>query len=202
MLEDFRTEVEEKLVGRTKHTFTKRNIEKQFEVNLRILRLNLKVEREIKNKRLSKALASLEEQKEELKQHEEDLITADSSKFGWLTVQKLKNTSSLASSQLRKIEKIESLIERTQSQYGPQGTQGSRKPFRVDKEVFQQSSDVRTKRPNSFQKKSPEQILEEHIKQTRVGTCSHCQKQGHFFRECPGFWQKVQDSREEHFSKN
>ena len=93
------------------------------------------------------------------------------------------------------------MIERTRAQYGPQSTPTFRKNFRMDREVFNQPS-VTTKRPPQFQKKSPEQMLENFIKQTRVGTCSHCQKPGHFFKECPGFWQKVQESREAHFSKN
>ena len=204
MLEDHRADVEDKFEEKSKHSFLKKNIEKQYEVNAKILRLNKKILREVHDRKYSRAVSSLEEQKKLLKEHEEDLITADSSRFGWLTVQKLKNTSGLASSQLRKIEKVESLIERIQSQYGPQGSSTSKKPFRVDKEVFAQpgTGTVRTRRPNQFQKKSPEQILEECLKQTRVGTCSHCQKSGHFFRECPGFWQKVLDSKEENFGKN
>ena len=208
MLEEYREEVEEKLNrGRKRHNFQKKNIEKQFEVNEDLLALNRRIEREIRAKNYKKALSCLEEQKEVLKDHEEDLVVADSSKYGWLTVQKLKNTSCLNSSRFKKIEKIESLIERSQTNSnGSQGTSNQRKPFRMDKEVFQQSpaaSFIKGRRPNRFgTKQSPEQVLEEALKATRIGPCSHRGKEGHFFRECSGFWENVQQSRVEFFQKN
>ena len=200
LLEDHRADVEERFEDKKKHFFTKRHIEKQFEVNLQVLSLNKKVHRLVRDKKLDNALDILEEQQDLLRQHEEDLITADSSKFGWLTVQKLRNTSCLPNSHLKKIEKIEALIERTQvpsssflSRNGPY-----RKPYKMEGEVSDQS--VKTRRP--FVKRSPEQLLEEAAKQNRVGTCSHCHAAGHFYRECPQFWNKVNETRKANEEKN
>lgn len=212
MLQDQREEIEERIEPKaTKHTFHKRNIEKQHEVNSKILHLNKKVEREIKASKYKRALETLEDQKELLEEHESDLIIADCSKFGWLTVQKLKNTSGLPPSKLKKIEKVESLIERTQPQYGLPVNSGFKKTFRMDRDVFQPSQSFH-QQPSStvtsrraaipFKKKSPEEMLEEYSKQNRVGPCSHCQKPGHFYKECAAFWAKVQESREANFNKH
>jgi len=43
---------------------------------------------------------------------------------------------------------------------------------------------------------SPEEALFEASKQLRPGSCSHCQKGLHFYRECPEFWRKVNSARE------
>ncbi len=43
---------------------------------------------------------------------------------------------------------------------------------------------------------SPEEALFSAAKQLRPGRCSHCQKGLNFYRECPDFWKKVQESRE------
>jgi hypothetical protein len=42
---------------------------------------------------------------------------------------------------------------------------------------------------------SPEELLYNASRQIRAGTCSHCKKENHFYRECPDFWTKVQESR-------
>ena len=55
---------------------------------------------------------------------------------------------------------------------------------------------VRTNRGQKvFQKKSPEEYLQEAVRQNRAGQCSHCAEEGHFYRECPEFWNKVKESR-------
>ena len=58
-------------------------------------------------------------------------------------------------------------------------------------------SNVRTTKPGGTlqQKRSPEQLLEEAVRQTRAGRCTHCTEEGHFYRECPSFWEKVKESR-------
>jgi hypothetical protein len=42
---------------------------------------------------------------------------------------------------------------------------------------------------------SPEEVLFQAGRQIRPGTCSHCQGELHYYRECPKFWEKVQESR-------
>lgn len=196
LLTEHKAEVDEKIDVSKKHTFRQKNLEKQFEITEKIGRLNKKIKREVKTNNIEKALDAIKEQEETIDEHQEDLITADSCKFGWLTVQKLKNTSSLPSAQLRKIEKIEALIERTK--LPTYNGRSFKKPYEVEKGFFNKS--LRTTRPT--QKKSPEQLLEEATKQTRAGAWGHCQEEGHFYRECPAFWEKVKQSRREHLGQN
>ena len=155
LLAEHIAEVDEKIDVSKKHSFRHKNLEKQFEITSKLSKLNKKISHEVKRGHVNRALDALAEQEEVLKEHEEDLITADSSKFGWLTVQKLRNISSLPTSQLKKIEKIESLIERTKPPL--QNGRNFRKPYDLEKSFLSKS--FRTNRPS--QKKSPEQLLEE-----------------------------------------
>ena len=52
-----------------------------------------------------------------------------------------------------------------------------------------------SREPKSFQKKSPEEVMQEAVKQNRAGQCSHSNAEGHFYRECPKFWEKVDETR-------
>jgi hypothetical protein len=88
----------------------------------------------------------------------------------------------------RKLEKVDKEIWRSRSYGGP------RKKFgKIQSQG--NGSDVRTSRPQ--QKLSPEELFYNASKQIRAGTCSHCKKEHHYYRECPDFWTKVQESREE-----
>ena len=205
LLEELRTDVDDKFDDRNKHNFQKKYLEKQFDVNHKILRLNGRVKAAVKEGNKKKAIKFLEEQQELLKCHGEDLVTADQSKYGWLTVQKLKSTSCLRPSQLKKIEKVEALIERTQPRSGSgvfnRGIQYGatfRNGFQMDKGI--QDQGFRTRR--RMQKQSPEQAMKEAVKQSRPGVCSHCHDPGHFYRECPEFWRKALQSRKAKEDKN
>ena len=142
-----------------------------------------------------KAEKVLEDLQEDLELHQEDIIAADLSRNGWLTVSRLRNKSSLPSSLLKQIEKEDDAIDRwkRKSSIGRNGGNSSR--FRtMDQGTF--TNFVRTNRgAKGFQKKSPEELMQEAVRQNRAGQCSHCSQEGHFYRECPSFWQKVHDSR-------
>jgi hypothetical protein len=42
---------------------------------------------------------------------------------------------------------------------------------------------------------TPEEALYQAGRQVRQGNCSHCKKEYHYYKECPAFWTKVQESR-------
>ena len=108
-------------------------------------------------------------------------------------MQRLRNKCGLPKTLLREIEKADDLIDSGRKKFRQDGRGGFRGK-KVDKETYGDS--VRTFRQGGkFQKKSPEQILDEAVRQTRAGECSHCNEEGHFYRECPTFWDKVKESR-------
>jgi hypothetical protein len=121
-----------------------------------------------------------------LKEHQQDLIIADTSPNGWLAVARLRNKSELTDYFRKKLERVNKEIWRRQSSGGPQ-----KKFTRFQGQGG--GGDVCTRRPQ--QKLSPEDLLYNASRQIRAGTCSHCKKENHFYRECPDFWTKVQESR-------
>ena len=105
-------------------------------------------------------------------------------------VSSIKNQGALSTAQLKRIEKIDDLLDRREKKFSNDG----RFCFRNRKvDQTSQRNTFQTSKP--FQKKSPEEYLEEAIKQTRAGQCTHCTEEGHFYRECPTFWEKVRQSR-------
>ena len=100
---------------------------------------------------------------------------------------RLRNRSELPDDLRKKLEKVDKEIWRAKN-YGPQ------KKF-VKFQGQGDGGNVRTGRPQ--QKLSPEELLYNASRQIRAGTCSHCKKENHFYRECPEFWTEVQKSRGE-----
>jgi hypothetical protein len=122
-----------------------------------------------------------------IEEHEQDLIIADSSPHGWLTVSKLCTTKELPKELRRQLAAIERdlAVQKTKRNGGPGKKFGK---------FSQQSGESSSKGPE--RKYSPEEAMFAAAKQIRTGKCSYCQKNGHFFRECPDFWGKVNQSRE------
>ena len=200
VIDEHKEEVEYKL-NKSNIKFSSKPIEKQFEVNSGLLELNRKIYRALKHKNTSKAKKLIKEQEKALVRHEEDLIIADESEFGWLTVSKIRDKKFLKSSLVKQITKVDELIAKAKKRNGAssQGyTKAQGQPFKsVAGQIGQfppqfAQGQVVTKRP---ERKSPEEILHDIAKRTRAGNCSHCGESGHWFRECPVFWQKVGKSR-------
>ncbi len=187
LLTDHKHEVESKLKARQRR-FSSRPLEKQFEVNSKFAELVDKALAELKRGNKKKTKSTLKQLRDGIKEHQEDLVIADTSPNGWLAVSRLRNRSDLSDDLRRKLEKVDKEIWRSRSYGGP------RKKFgKIQSQG--QGGDVRTSRPQ--QKLSPEELFYNASKQIRAGTCSHCKKEHHFYRECPDFWKKVQESREE-----
>ena len=102
-------EMEEKF-KKSSVPFTQKPIEKQFEVNARILALNHKIQKALKNKDYKRVKKLVREQEEELNEHEENLLIAEHSQYGWLTVSKIR-CKKLDSSIMKKIEQVDALID-------------------------------------------------------------------------------------------
>ena len=180
-----------------KHTFKQKSIEKQFEINENFEKLAKRVEKALKSGRIEKAKDFIEKLVDEIEEHSEDLIGADVSRNGWLAVSRVRNRSSLPKNFLKELERVDASIDKSKTPFKQNGRPNER-TRQVDGMPYS-GNYVRTNRP--YQKKSPEQLLEEASKQSRAGQCGHCQEEGHFYRECPSFWQKVKESRQTHIKK-
>jgi hypothetical protein len=187
LIADHKQEIDSRLQSKLRR-FTSKPLEKQYEVNAKFKELVDKALSALKRGNKKRAKATLKKLKSGLKEHEEDLLIADTSPNGWLAVAKLRNKTYLPDDLRKKLDKVDKEIWRSK-QYG-----GQQKKF-TKLQGQGSGSNVRTNRP--FQKLSPEELLFTASKQIRAGTCSHCKKENHFYRECPDFWKKVQESREE-----
>ena len=178
-----------------KHKFRQKAIEKQFEVNEKFMKSAKRIKLSLKKGRISKARSVVEELVDQLEEHSEDLIGADISRHGWLSVSRARNRSSLPKDFLKELERVDTSIDKTKrvSSFGSSNGRFIPGSKSMDTPTYSNSF-VRTSRA-PFQKKSPEVLLEEATKQTRAGQCGHCQEEGHFYRECPRFWEKVKESR-------
>jgi hypothetical protein len=187
LLSEHKQEVETKLRAKQRR-FSSKPLEKQFEVNNRFAELVEKALAAVRRNNRRKAKSMLKKLRDDIREHQEDLVIADTSPNGWLAVAKLRNRSELSDDLRRKLEKVDKEIWRSRS-YG-----GAQKKFGKLQNQGQ-GGDVRTNR-GPPQRRSPEELLFNAAKQIRAGKCSHCNKENHFYRECPEFWQKVQESRE------
>ncbi len=181
LIADHKQEIDAKLQARQRR-FSSKPLEKQAEIKSGFQEL---VEKALGA--LRKAKTTLKKLRDKLKEHHQDLVIAHTSPNGWLAVAKLRNRTELPDDLRKKLERVDKVIWRAKNYGGG--------PEKFAKFQGQgQSSDVRTTRPQ--QKLSPEELLYNASRQIRAGTCSHC-KENHFYRECPDFWKKVQESREE-----
>jgi len=187
LISEHKQEVAGKLQAR-KRRFASRALERQFEVNEGFKDLTRRALAALKRNNRGKAKKLLKDLRDGLQEHEEDLLIADTSPNGWLAVAKVRGRSDIPEDLRKKLEKVDRELWRHRS-YG--------KPAKKFGGFSEEGGggDVRTRRPQ--QKLSPEEILHNAARQTRAGTCSHCRGENHFYRECPDFWKKVREAREE-----
>ena len=204
LLKEQKQELSEKVLG-NKHQFRNNVLSKQHEVNSGFLSTAKKIKKAIERQSFGQASSLTEDLINNLESHSEDLTIADLSRNGWLTVQRLRNKCSLPSSLLKQLEKVDDQIDSRKRKYDGGDGKNFNKRF-ASLDISSSGDPPRTNnnppKPNwRFQKKTPEQILEEASKQVRAGKCSHCDEEGHFMRECPGFWAKVGQVRKTNAEK-
>ena len=187
MFKEHKEEVDTKLQQKGRR-FGNKQLEKQFEVNNRFLDLARKGYNCIQNGSERRAVKRLEELVQQLESHEEDLLIADASPHSWLAVSKIRSTKELPKNIRKSLEEVDRLLSSQKECTGDEqfkkkspGAPGT-------------SSGPLIRRPD--RRISPEEALLEASKQLRLGSCSHCQKGLHFYRECPEFWKKVNSARE------
>jgi YesN/AraC family two-component response regulator len=185
LLKEHKEEIEDKLTTKNRR-FASKQLEKQFQVNFKFKELVQKIQQALKDKSVKKAKKIAEELEEALDEHEQDLIIADISPHGWLAVSKLRNSSDLPKSVRKRLATVEKDLDAQRAKNG-----GNKKKFLNVSTAGQESAGKKPER-----KYSPEEALSYAARQVRTGTCSHCQKAYHFYRECPVFWTKVNESRE------
>jgi len=186
LLSEHKAEVAEKIQTKSRR-FSSKQIEKQFHVNAEFRDLANKTQVAFQAGEVNRAKEVLAVLCTKLEEHEHDLIIADTSPHSWLAVSKLRSGTDLPKSVRKRLAQVEKeLAGRRQTNYG-----GAKKKFEA---VQRTGQNYTGRRPD--QRLSPEEALNNAAKQLRPGTCSHCHKGYHYYRECPEFWQKVNESRE------
>jgi hypothetical protein len=189
LISEHKEEVDQRLQTKTRR-FASKALERQFEVNGTFKEITLKSLAALKRGNKKRVKSLLKKLRDKLEEHEEDLIIADTSPNGWLAVSRIRGRKELPDKLRKKLDRVDRELWRNRG-YG-----------RVEKKfggVQGQGSGgaVRTRRQDQRQQRSPEELLYAAARQTRAGVCSHCRKENHFYRECPDFWRKVQEAREE-----
>jgi hypothetical protein len=185
LISEHKAEVEEKFQQRARR-FSSKQIEKQFQVNTQFKELVVKIQTALAAKDTATAKEAADALHDQLEEHEQDLIIADSSPHGWLAVSKLRTTKELP----KAIRKRLAAVERDLAQQKTKRNGGPGKKFG---KFSGQGNEGYAKKPE--RRFSPEEALFSAAKQVRPGLCSHCNEQYHYFRECPKFWTKVNQSR-------
>jgi len=186
LLADHRNKLEEKIQNKGRR-FGSKQLEKQFQVNWEFKECAQRILDAIQIGDKDKAEEVTTSLIGKLEEHEQDLIIADTSPHGWLAVAKVRSNTDLPKNIRKKLDQVErDLAARRQRHDG-----GSKKKF------FQLQGPSREHHGGRGNRRvSPEELLFQATKQLRVGTCVHCGKGQHFFKECPEFWSKVIQSRE------
>ena len=187
-LEDHKAEVDEKIQSRGRR-FSNKQIEKQFQVNTGFRDLTAKLQAALEAGEVARAKDVATQLDRQLGEHEEDLIIADTSPHGWLAVARLRRGKELPKSVRKRLDQVEKELAQTQRKE----TQHGARPERKFGPVQRKGQEPLVKRPD--RRLSPEEVLFQAGRQLRPGTCSHCQEDLHYYRECPKFWAKVQESR-------
>jgi hypothetical protein len=185
LLSEHKAEVDSKLQSRQRK-FGNNQIEKQFEVKENFREQAEKILVKVKageTKRAEKLVAALIK---DIEQHGEDLVIADTSPFGWLAVAKVRSATDLPKPIRKRLEQVDKDLA---AQRGFKNGGAGRKFSAVQG----QGQEPVTRRGD--RRLTPEEALFQAGRQIRRGTCSHCKKEYHYFKECPAFWTKVQESR-------
>ena len=177
LFKEHKEEVDTKLQQKGRR-FGNKQLEKQFEVNNGFLDLARKGLSCVQSGADRRAVKHLEELVQQLEGHEEDLLIADASPHGWLAVSKIRSTKELPKNIRKRLAEVDRQLS-TQKSSGD--GQFKKKSFGVPGP----SAGPLFRRPD--RRISPEEALFEASKQLRPGSCSHCQKGLHFYRECPEF---------------
>jgi len=190
LISEHKQEVDLRLQTKTRR-FSSKPLERQFEVNSNFKELTCKALAALKRGNKKKVKVLLRRLRDGITEHEEDLIIADTSPNGWLAVAKLRGRTELPEDLRKKLERVDKELWRSRS-YGRTAKKSGQVP---GPSGGGNGGEVRTARP--AQQKSPEEVLFNASRQVRAGVCAHCRKENHFYRECPDFWRKVQEAREE-----
>ena len=171
--------------------FSSKQIEKQYQINTEFRELVAKITASLHASEVGRAEDVLQQLSAKLEDHEHDLIVTDNSPHGWLAVAKLRSNTELPKSLRKKLAQVEKDLAHRRPPHQSQQYGGARKKF---EQFPRDGQNFSRRRPD--QRLSPEEALSNASKQLRQGTCTHCHKGLHFYRECPEFWSKVQESRE------
>jgi len=183
-LKEHKEEVDEKLQVKARR-FNSKPIERQYQLNSGYKEQVSKILAALEAGEVNRARDLAESLEGQLTQHEEDLIIADTSPHGWLAVARLRRGSELPKALRKRLDQVEKELS-SQKKDGGSFKKKFGQVQREDKQPLVKRQDRRL---------SPEEVLYQASKQLRPGTCTHCNKGLHYFRECPAFWEKVQESR-------
>jgi threonyl-tRNA synthetase len=183
LFQEHKTEVDTKLQSKVRK-FGSKQIEKQYEINAGFLETAQKALTCVEEKNIIRAKALLENLVQQLQEHEEDLLIADASPHGWLAVAKLRTTKELPKSLRKRLAEVDRQLSSQKDGKFKKKPAGF--PGQGQEPIFKRAD----------RRISPEEALFSASKQVRPGSYSHCHKGLHYYRECPEFWKKVQESRE------
>jgi hypothetical protein len=185
LIAEHKAEVEAKLQAKQRK-FGNKQIEKQFEINANFKDLAEKILAKVKSEQTDWAVKLLEQLIQELEEHGEDLVIADTSPYGWLAVSKVRAATDLPKSLRKKLEQVnKDLAAQKVKKNGPDRRKFSSVQGSGQEPVIRRGD----------RRITPEEALFQAGRQVRQGNCSHCKKEYHYYKECPSFWQKVQESR-------
>ena len=173
----------------SKSQFRQKRNERQFSFNTKVLTLVTRAKSYIKDNETRNALYEIRESIKLLETQNEDLLIADSSKFGWLTVSKFRGKDKLSSTIQKKILKIDSTLDKHNGENSAY-KKGGRNNFKKPNQRFT----VQTERP---ERKGPTETLQYLKTRKRSGVCTFCSAHGHFWRECSAYWAEVNKSRDQ-----
>lgn len=185
LLSEHRAEIDNKLEQKQRR-FQSKQLEKQFEINSEFRDIAVRIKTALVDNEPRRAEVSVDKLLELLERHEEDLIIADVSPHGWLAVAKIRGTKELPKNLRKRLEQVDRELATKRQSYGQARRRGGRF-YREGQEPLIRRQDRRF---------SPEELLHNATRQVRTGTCSHCKKSYHFYKECPLLWAQVQESRE------
>ncbi len=179
-----RQELEDKIDSKT--NFRQKRNERQYSFNTKVLNILERAKKLLKEEDKKGALLEIKDAIHILQTQNEDILIADSSKFGWLTVSKFRGKEKLPSSIQKKIQKIDNNLDKYAGK--PNYKKGGYKNFR-------QPTSQSTVQTNRQTRKGPEETLQFLKTRKRSGLCTFCSESGHFWKECSSYWTEVNKSR-------